>query len=99
MISAQDTIIKINVPLHETSKKDTVNILCLDLTRYGQLTQFLCCCVCVFVCYLAYGYYVELIFTDPLVKPISLYITLIQFLLTALLSYIESWMREPIKRQ
>lgn len=99
MISAKDTVININVPVNENSKKNAVNILCLDLQPYGQMTQFVCCCIFVFMCYLAYGYFIELIFSDPKVKPISLYITLVQFLITALLSYGESFLREKIKRK
>ncbi|XP_053607061.1 adenosine 3'-phospho 5'-phosphosulfate transporter 2 [Plodia interpunctella] len=81
------------------SQMSKINILCLDLTPFSHLTQFLCCTVFVFICYLGYGYYVELIFSVPEIKPVSLYITLVQFIMTMLLSYAESLMRNPIQRK
>ncbi|CAG9561007.1 unnamed protein product [Danaus chrysippus] len=93
----KDTIIKVDdgsVP-----GRDTINILCFDITSLSHLTQFLVCCFFVFLCYLAYGCFLEEIFSNPEVKPVSLYITLIQFLITTALSYVESMVRIPIKRK
>ncbi|XP_013140088.1 PREDICTED: adenosine 3'-phospho 5'-phosphosulfate transporter 2 [Papilio polytes] len=100
MNSSKETIIKID---NSTSSKDSssteINILCFNITPYSQLVQFMCCSAFVFVCYLAYGYFLELIFSKAEVKPVSLYITFVQFLITMLLSYVESLIRNPIKRK
>lgn len=98
MKSPKDTLIKIEEPSNG-SYKASINILCLDITHYSQLTQFLLCSGFVFVCYIAYGYFLELIFSQPDVKPVSLYITLVQFIITTILSYVESKIRDPIKRK
>lgn len=100
-MSAKETVLKIedNLPAKSSNGKNEINILCFNLTPYSTLTQFACCCIFVFVCYLAYGYFLELIFTGEAVKPVSLYVTLVQFLLTTSFSYIESWIRIPIKRK
>lgn len=81
------------------NRKSEINILCLDITSCSPLVQFALCSLFVFVCYLAYGYFLELIFSAPEVKPVSLYITLIQFMITMSLSYVESLIRNPIKRK
>lgn len=98
---SKETIIKIDDLQNNNgqNKKSEINILCLDITPYSPLVQFACCSIFVFVCYLAYGYFLELIFSKPEVKPVSLYITLIQFLITMSLSYVESLIRNPIKRK
>nr|XP_026486929.1 adenosine 3'-phospho 5'-phosphosulfate transporter 2 [Vanessa tameamea]XP_026486930.1 adenosine 3'-phospho 5'-phosphosulfate transporter 2 [Vanessa tameamea]XP_026486932.1 adenosine 3'-phospho 5'-phosphosulfate transporter 2 [Vanessa tameamea] len=101
MKMSKDTIVKIDEP-HSSNgqnKKSEINILCLDITPYSPLVQFACCSIFVFVCYLAYGYFLELIFSKSEVKPVSLYITLVQFLITMSLSYVESIIRNPIKRK
>lgn len=95
----KETVIKIDVPTSQTDRSAEINILCFNLTPYNPLTQFLSCTAFVFVCYLAYGYFLELIFSKPEVKPVSLYITLIQFFITTALSYVESLIRNPIKRR
>ncbi|CAH0398636.1 unnamed protein product [Chilo suppressalis] len=100
MSSSKETIVKIEeLSNGRESQKTTINILCLDITHYSQLTQFGLCSAFVFICYLAYGYFLELIFTGPEVKPVSLYITLLQFLITMVFSYVESLIRNPIKRK
>ncbi|XP_063892840.1 adenosine 3'-phospho 5'-phosphosulfate transporter 2 isoform X1 [Helicoverpa armigera] len=103
MNQPKDAIIRIDVPNtgRNGTKTETaeINILCFNLTPYSQLTQFLCCSIFVFVFYLAYGYFLELIFAKSEVKPVSLYITLVQFLMTMALSYVESLIRNPIKRK
>ncbi|XP_048487767.1 adenosine 3'-phospho 5'-phosphosulfate transporter 2 [Plutella xylostella] len=96
----KETVIKIDeYSGRKESTRNEVNILCFDLTSYSPLVQFLSCCVFVFLCYLAYGYFLELIFSAPEVKSISLYITLVQFIITTLLSYVETLIRSPIKRK
>lgn len=102
MNQPQDTVIRIDVPgikLSQKTDKAEINILCFDITPYSQFNQFIFCSIFVFVCYLAYGYFLELIFSKPEVKPVSLYITLVQFLITMSLSYCEALIRNPIKRK
>uniref|UniRef100_A0A1E1WA90 Adenosine 3'-phospho 5'-phosphosulfate transporter 2 n=1 Tax=Pectinophora gossypiella TaxID=13191 RepID=A0A1E1WA90_PECGO len=98
-----DVVISIDNPKNVTKIKESstaeINILCINITPYSQFTQFACCTIFIFVCYLAYGYILELIFSNPEVKPISLYITLVQFFITMALSYVESMIRSPIKRK
>lgn len=98
MSSTKETVIKIDVRSQDLPKAE-INILCFNLTPYSSLTQFLSCTAIVFICYLAYGYFLELIFSKPEVKPISLFITLVQFCITMCLSYAESLIRNPIKRK
>ncbi|KAJ8716274.1 hypothetical protein PYW08_013559 [Mythimna loreyi] len=103
MNQPKDAIIRIDLP--STSKSipraepTEINILCLNITPYSELTQFLCCSAFVFICYLAYGYFLELLFSNAELKPVSFYITLVQFLITTVLSYLESLIRNPIKRK
>lgn len=103
MNQPKDAIIRIDVPSTSKSiprvEQSEINILCFNITPYSELTQFLCCSVFVFICYLAYGYFLEYIFSNADLKPISLYITLVQFLITMALSYFESLIRNPIKRK
>ena len=104
MNSSKETLIQIDESATQSqnngqNKKSEINILCLDITPYSPLVQFLCCSIFVFICYLAYGYFLELIFTGPEVKPVILYINLVQFIITMMLSYIESLIRDPIKRK
>ncbi|XP_072947795.1 adenosine 3'-phospho 5'-phosphosulfate transporter 2 [Epargyreus clarus] len=98
-MTSKETIIKIDEPNGRESQKTEINILCFDITPYSPLVQFICCSAFVFICYLAYGYFLELIFSVPEVKPVSLYITFVQFAITTLLSFIESLIRNPIKRK
>lgn len=102
MSQPQDTVIRIDVPgskIIQKTDKTEINILCFNITPYSQFRQFLFCSVFVFICYLAYGYFLELIFSKPEVKSVSLYITLVQFLITMSLSFGESLIRNPIKRK
>ncbi|XP_034831489.1 adenosine 3'-phospho 5'-phosphosulfate transporter 2 [Maniola hyperantus] len=101
MDSSKEVLIKIDEAegTNGQTRKSEINILCLDITSFSPLLQFAVCSVFVFICYLAYGYFLELIFSVPEVKPVSLYITLIQFLITMSLSYVESLIRNPIKRK
>ncbi|CAB3259651.1 unnamed protein product [Arctia plantaginis] len=102
MSQLQDTIIRIDVPGSRTSQRTDnaeINVLCFNITGYSLIKQFLICSLFVFVCYLSYGYFLELVFSNAAIKPVSLYITLIQFIITTVLSYTESLIRSPIKRK
>ncbi|CAK1550602.1 unnamed protein product [Leptosia nina] len=101
-MTSKETVISINGTKNGNGRESqaaTVNILCLDITKYSLAVQFTLCCFFVFIFYLAYGYFLELIFSDPDVAPVSLYITFIQFLITMSLSHVESAIRNPIKRK
>ncbi|XP_045496172.1 adenosine 3'-phospho 5'-phosphosulfate transporter 2 [Colias croceus] len=98
MSSPKETIIRIEDPKNGGQKSE-VNILCFDITKYSIVVQFSLSCFFVFTFYLAYGYFLELIFAKPEVKPVSLYITFVQFLITMALSYVEASIRNPIKRK
>ncbi|CAH2242750.1 adenosine 3'-phospho 5'-phosphosulfate transporter 2 [Pararge aegeria] len=101
MSSTKEILIKIEEAegSNGQTKKSEINILCLDITSFSPILQFATCAFFVFVCYLAYGYFLELIFSVPEVKPVSLYITLIQFIITMTLSFMESLIRNPAKRK
>lgn len=101
-MSNKETVIRIDSSKNlnnNESQGAVVNILCLDITKYSIAVQFTLCCFFVFIFYLAYGYFLELIFSEPEVAPVSLYITFIQFVITMGLSHVESTIRNPIKRK
>lgn len=68
-----------NLELDPQPEKPRSSILCLDISNFGQTTQFLLCSAAVFVFYLLYGYMQELIFTIKGFKPFGWYLTLVQF--------------------
>ena len=74
-----------------------VKILCFDLTHYNGTTQFLLCCLGVFVLYLLYGYMQELIFTLEGFKPFGWFLTLIQFGYYTIFGYFERKIEDPAK--
>lgn len=85
---------------HRESKpnKKEIIILCFDLTHYSGLTQFLLCCLGVFVFYLLYGYLQELIFTLDGFKPYGWFLTLIQFGYYTGFGYIERRIADPLSK-
>lgn len=72
-----------------SNPENQVKILCFDLTSYSKTTQFILCCVGVFILFLIYGYLQELIFTLEGFKPYGWYLTLVQFLYYTIFGYIE----------
>ncbi|XP_022830252.1 adenosine 3'-phospho 5'-phosphosulfate transporter 2 [Spodoptera litura] len=100
MNQPKDAIIRIDVPgttKHtERTEQADINILCLDLKPFSFIVQFMFCLLFVFIFYLAYGYFLELLFAN---SEVSFYITLVQFLITTALSYVESLIRSRIKRK
>lgn len=75
--------------------KKEITILCFDLTHYNELTQFLLCCLGVFLFYLLYGYLQELIFTLDGFKPYGWFLTLIQFAYYTIFGYVEQRLTDP----
>lgn len=68
---------------------EQVKVLCFDLTNYSKKTQFLLCCLGIFALYLVYGYMQELIFTLDGFKPFGWFLTLVQFQLYVVFSFVE----------
>lgn len=79
--------------------KKEITILCFDLTHYNALTQFLLCCMGVFVFYLLYGYMQELIFTLDGFKPFGGFLTLIQFGYYTGFGYVDRRLTEPTTKK
>lgn len=73
----------------------SIKVLCFDLTRFTNRTQFLLCCAGVFALYLIYGYLQELIFTLDGFKPFGWFLTLIQFGYYTIFGYLERQLTEP----
>lgn len=71
-----------------TSNKET-RILCFDLSNCSSQTQFFVCCIGVFVLYILYGYFQELIFSLEGFKPYGWFLTLIQFGYYTIFGYFE----------
>lgn len=59
--------------------KNDVHVLCFDVSKFHQSTQFLIISVAIFVFFVLYGYMQELIFTLEGFKPFGWYLTLMQF--------------------
>lgn len=66
-----------------------IKIFCCDLSEYSSNIQFIICCGGVFVLYLLYGYFQELIFSLDGFKPHGWYLTLIQFGYYTIFGYFE----------
>lgn len=77
-------------PLRESSHaaKET-KILCFDLSGFNGQTQFIFCCIGVFVLYILYGYFQELIFSLDGFKPHGWFLTLVQFGYYTIFGYFE----------
>lgn len=86
---------KVNNQKHLSSSPTPLKIFCFDLTHYNGQNQFLFCCAGVFVLYLMYGYFQELIFTLDGFKPFGWFLTLIQFGYYAIFGYFERRLGDP----
>lgn len=67
-----------------------IRILGFDLSKFSAQTQFIICCCGVFVLYILYGYFQELIFSLDGFKPYGWFLTLIQFGYYTIFGYFES---------
>lgn len=72
-----------------------MNILCFDLSKCNAQTQFIFCCIGVFVLYILYGYFQELIFSLDGFKPYGWFLTLIQFGYYTIFGYFERRIQNP----
>lgn len=66
-----------------------INILCFNLSKLDAQAQFAVCCLGVFVLYILYGYFQELIFSLEGFKPYGWFLTLIQFAYYTIFGYFE----------
>lgn len=85
-----------------THKNENLNgdfqVLCFTLRNLSAKSEFLICCALVFVYYLVYGYFAELIFTLDGVS--GWYITLVQFMFYTIFGLYENARQErtvPLK--
>lgn len=67
-----------------------ISILGFDLNKFSAQTQFIICCIGVFILYILYGYFQELIFSLDGFKPYGWFLTLIQFGYYTIFGYFES---------
>lgn len=87
------------LPTHKNEKpSNELKVLCFTIRNLSDQAQFLICCGLVFLFYLFYGYFAELIFTFDGIS--GWYITLVQFLFYTIFGLFENVKRErtvPIK--
>lgn len=87
------------LPTYKNEKtSSSLKVLCFTLNNLSPTSEFLICCALVFVLFLIYGYFAELIFTLDGVS--GWYITLVQFLFYTVFGLCENVGRErsvPIK--
>ncbi|GLG99768.1 Adenosine 3'-phospho 5'-phosphosulfate transporter 2 [Gryllus bimaculatus] len=75
-----------------------VEVLYCDISHYSQNFQFCLCCLGVFLFYLIYGYFQELIFSLDGFKPFGWYLTLVQFAYYTVFGYAESLFKKVTRR-
>lgn len=71
-------------------REQQVKLLCIDLSHHSSALQFVFLSLTVFGFHLVQGYFHELIFKLKEFKPFSMYLTLLQFGIYALLAALES---------
>lgn len=86
-IKKDDIKTKPNTQTTKSAKE--MNILCFDLSKCNDQTQFIFCCLGVFVLYILYGYFQELIFSLDGFKPYGWFLMLIQFGYYTIFGYFE----------
>lgn len=91
--------VQIEIPDDSKFNKIETKILCFNISRFSSTTQFLICCVMVFLFYLIYGYMQELIFTLDGFQPYGWYLTLVQFGYYTIFGFIEKCLRKIRTRQ
>ncbi|CAG7828442.1 unnamed protein product, partial [Allacma fusca] len=80
-------------------KNAPVQFLCFDIGGLSSTVQFVLCSIGVFVFYLLYGYFQELIFTLEEFKPYGWYLTFIQFCFYAIFGFCETTLRRDTTRK
>lgn len=87
------------LPTHKNEKPSGhLKVLCFSFNNLTPRSEFFVCCALVFLFYLVYGYFAELIFTYDGVS--GWYITLVQFLYYTIFGLFENARRErsvPLK--
>lgn len=71
--------VRIDIDNVTKTERNSIKIMCFDITNFSQTTQFVICCCVVFIFFLLYGYMQELIFTLKGFQPYGWYLTLVQF--------------------
>lgn len=72
---------------------------CLDIGGFSKGVKFFICCVFVFLLFIGYGYWLERIFSLEAFRPFGFYLTLLQFGLYSLLSFLERNFRNDTIRK
>lgn len=81
------------LPTYKNEKAaSSLKVLCFTFNNLSPTSEFVVCCALVFVLFLIYGYFAELIFTLDGVS--GWYITLVQFLLYTIFGFFENVGRE-----
>jgi hypothetical protein len=81
------------LPTHRNEKsQNEFKVFCFTFRHLSQRSEFLICCGLVFLFYLVYGYFAELIFTFEGIS--GWYITLIQFFFYTLFGLWENTQRQ-----
>lgn len=84
-----ETRLQLGPPSEKSTDPPKLTLLWFDISKLTSTTQFVLCCIGVFVFYLMYGYMLELIFTLDGLKPYGWYLTLIQFGYYVIFGWIE----------
>ncbi|XP_004596566.2 adenosine 3'-phospho 5'-phosphosulfate transporter 2 isoform X2 [Ochotona princeps] len=78
---------------------DDIVVLGINLSNFNKLTQFCICVAGVFVFYLIYGYFQELIFSMEGFRSYGWYLTLVQFAFYSLFGFIELQLIQDKRRR
>lgn len=82
-----------------TESNNELKIYCCDLNQYNTQSQFFICCAGIFVLYLMYGYFQELIFSLDGFKPYGWYLTLVQFGYYTIFGYFEQTISNDVSER
>ncbi|KAK9876799.1 hypothetical protein WA026_015037 [Henosepilachna vigintioctopunctata] len=85
--------------LNPLPEETSTCILCFDISKYGKTVQFLICSFVIFVFFLLYGYFQELIFTIEGFHPYGWFLTLFQFGCYSIFGFTETRLRGIIHRR
>lgn len=81
--------VEITIDSSLKDEKPKIKILYINISQFNPTSQFLICCIVVFIFFIIYGYMQELIFTLDGFQPYGWYLTLVQFGYYSLFGLIE----------
>ncbi|OXA64132.1 hypothetical protein Fcan01_01908 [Folsomia candida] len=81
------------------SSNGDVKLLCFEIGYFNTTTQFIICSIGVFIFFILYGYFQELIFTLQDFKPYGWYLTFVQFIFYSIFGLIETQIRNDRHRK